>query len=398
MEKELREQAIKRYGNGESPKEIYQSLGGSKTWFFKWLKRFEQDGGNWAQTRSKKPHQIANKVDFAMEQAVIQTRKLLEKEPYAQIGAYNISGCLSKVRHRRTIATINRIIRRNNLVRKRTKYQPKGVNYPTMNVTKSNDKHEFDISGPRYLKTDGRFYSANIIDAYDRRCSVNPLRRQTRIDIANTLIHCWQTLGISIYLQMDNKLPERGSNRYPHSFGLVIRRCLELGIQPIFIPIKKPWRNGIIERFQNVPLCGMFFRAQYFESSSHLLQKTKGFEAFHNQNHRYSTLEGKTPTEKFSGNATLLPSDSTLPKKPAMAPGYIHLIRFIRSNRILNVFGEKFLMPKEVEYEYVWTTIDTAKETLSVYHHSKLVVKRDYPLPKTSIDLSKIELQESPMC
>jgi len=27
----------------------------------------------------------------------------------------------------------------------------------------------------RKAKTDGRFYSANIIDAYDRRCSVNPI-------------------------------------------------------------------------------------------------------------------------------------------------------------------------------------------------------------------------------
>jgi len=33
--KELREKAIKRYKNGESPKEIYQSLGKGKTWLFK---------------------------------------------------------------------------------------------------------------------------------------------------------------------------------------------------------------------------------------------------------------------------------------------------------------------------------------------------------------------------
>jgi len=33
--KELREKAIKRYENCESPKEIYQSLGKGKTWFFK---------------------------------------------------------------------------------------------------------------------------------------------------------------------------------------------------------------------------------------------------------------------------------------------------------------------------------------------------------------------------
>ena len=39
--KELREKAIKRYENGESPKEIYQSFGKGKSWFFKWLKRYK---------------------------------------------------------------------------------------------------------------------------------------------------------------------------------------------------------------------------------------------------------------------------------------------------------------------------------------------------------------------
>lgn len=49
-------------------------------------------------------------------------------------------------------------------------------------------------------------------------------------------------------------------------------------------------------------------------------------------------------------------------------------------------------MPKEGEYEYVWATIDTAQETLFVYYDSKLIVKYPYPLPKSSIDLLKIDL------
>ena len=204
-EKQLREEAIRRYENGESPKEIYQSLGKSKAWFFKWLKRSQHDGETWAQSQSRRPHHIRTKVDKTMEQAVIDTRKDLEKELYAQIGAFNISWHLSQQGVTPPpIPTINKILKRNELVRKSTKYQPKGVDYPTPNITKSSDLHQFDIVGPRYLKTDGRFYAANIIDAYDRRCSVNPKRRKNRIDIISSLIHSWQTLGIPTYLQMDN--------------------------------------------------------------------------------------------------------------------------------------------------------------------------------------------------
>ena len=89
------------------------------------------------------------------------------------------------------------------------------------------------------------------------------------------------------------------------------------------------------------------------------------FETFHNLYHRYSTMGGKAPQEKVSGKLKYLQRDFRLPEKLTIAPGYIHLIRFIRSNRILDVFGEKFAMPMEVEYEYVWTTIDTAEENYS---------------------------------
>ena len=41
--KELREKAIKRYENGESPKEIYQSLGKGKTWLFKCFTYYVRD-------------------------------------------------------------------------------------------------------------------------------------------------------------------------------------------------------------------------------------------------------------------------------------------------------------------------------------------------------------------
>ncbi len=390
--KEFREKAIKRYKNSESPKEIYQSLGKSKTWFFKWLKRYKLDGKDWAKSHSCRPHQSPKRINKTMEQMVIETRKRLEKKPYAQIGAFSICWHLKQEgKIPPSLATLNRIIKRNNLVHKRTKYSPKGVNYPSLAITRSNYLHQLDVVGPRYLKEDGRFYSANIIDAYDRRNSINPDRRQNRMAITKALICSWKTLGIPLYEQMDNQLPMRGSNQYPHSFGLVIRLCLSLGTQPLFIPLREPWRNGIIEHFQNV-FDKMFFRTQYFKDFDHLYKKAKEFELFHNQNHRYSTLEGMIPNQKFSGDIKLLPASFRLPEKLAIVPGYVHLIRFIRSDRILDIFGEKYIMPGNVEHEYVWATIDTTKEKLFVYHDSKLVVEYDYPLPKSSIDLSRFDL------
>jgi len=391
-ESEIRKQAVSRYENGESPKQIYQSLGKSKKWFFKWLKRYKDGKDNWSEELSRRPHHSKEKIEKTMEKAIIDTRKKLEGMLYAQIGALNIKWHLEKQGLiPPPISTINKVLKRNSLVRKRHRYEPKGTNYPSLKADRSNFMHQFDLVGPRYLKTDGRFYSANAIDAYDRRCCINPVRRQTKSDILASLIRCWRVLGIPEYLQMDNQLPMRGSNRYPHSFGLVIRLCLYLDIQPIFIPVGEPWRNGIIERFQDV-FDKMFFRSQYFKGFYHVVSQSRRFEVFHDRNHRYSTLEGKTPSEKMSGDIKYLPEDFKVPSKLCIAPGYVHIVRFIRSNRILDIFGEKFSMPVHLEYEYVWVTIDTGKESLSIYHDLKLIDKLDYPLPKTYIELSKIDL------
>lgn len=391
-EYQLRKEAIWRYENGESPKAIYQNLGKSKAWFFKWLKRYQSEGRDWAKSQSRKPHRTRQTVDKTMEQAVIDTRKSLEGILYAQVGAVNISWQLEQQGLTPPpLSTINSILKRNELVRKRARYQPKGIDYPAPMVTKSNDLHQLDIVGPRYLRDDGRFYSVNVIDAYDRRCNVNPMRRKNNIAMLEAIVRSWQTLGIPVFLQMDNTLSARGSNRYPRSFGLIIRLCLHIGVQPVFIPIQEPWRNGIIERFQDV-FDKMFFRSQFFPIFNHVIQQSRGFEKFHDKNHRYSTLEGKTPSEKCSGDIQRLPEDFVFPKKLSIEPGYIHLIRFIRSNLILDVFGEKFPMPREAEYEYVWASIDTTQDKLIVKHDSTTLVEFNYKMPKTIMALSKIDL------
>jgi len=392
-EQKLKEQAMQRYENGESAKSIYKSLGKGKTWFFKWLKRFKSGDPDWTKEQSRKPHYSPKKTDEKMEQVVIDTRKQLEDTLYAQIGAHNIDWHLSQQTAipRPSIVTINRIIQRNGLTRKRPRYIPKGVDYPGLEPTHSNFLHQFDPIGPRYLKSDGRFYSGNIIDAYDRRCNINPMRAKTRKDLTEALIRSWQMLGIPTYLQMDNMLQTQGSHRHPHSFGLVIRLCLHLGIQPLFIPVKEPWRNGIVERFNN-DFDKMFFRAQFFKNFAYLRQQAKGFEAFHNEHHRYSTMHGKTPKQRTCGSIRLLPRNFEIPGRLTIVDGYIHLIRFIRSNRILDIFGEKFAMPMSVEYEYVRVTIDTQQEKLFVYHDKELIKELVYLLPKTSLDLSKLDL------
>ena len=242
-----------------------------------------------------------------------------------------------------------------------------------------------DLVGPRYIKGDGRFYSMNVIDLYSHRVFIESNRTKEDDNIAHGLLRCWKSMGLPDFLQIDNELSFRGSNRYPRSLGIVLRLCLHFGIQPVFIPVGEPWRDGVIERF-NESYDKKFFRRQWFKNYAMLKQQSKNFQQFHNKNHRYNCLKGKTPlefiaTENFKP-LTLGPN-TKMPKLDFLPDGTVSLIRFIRSDRVLDIFGEKFEVSKDLVYSYVRAMIVTKIHMLQVHSGEDFVQSFEYRMPTT---------------
>lgn len=385
----LRIKAVKQHLAGQSPKVICQELSMSKRWLFKWIKRYQSGKRDWFKEKSKTPYTIYRKTSPEIEKKVVTIRRFLEESKVSQIGAINIQYQLQILQEKEIpqVWTINRILRRNHLVSPREKrYQPKGKPYPIFpdRPLRPNTLHQFDIVGPRYIKGDGCFYAHNLMGIGSHRVAVNPKRSKIHQEVALSLKDTWETIGMPSFLQLDNQLCCRGSNRYPRSSGLVIRLCLLLGVQPIFIPLGEPWRNGCIEKFQ-ATFEHRFFRKIRFSDFQDLYKQAKRFEIFHNQNHRYSCLNGKTPDEVLKSNPM---PQREFPDyfswdnlKARVRQGNIHLIRFIRSNRILDIFGEKFQVDRSLVYEYVRATIIVKEQKIKLFHQDKLVNEIDYQLP-----------------
>ena len=220
------------------------------------------------------------------------------------------------------------------------------------------------------------------MDVYSHQVYIESQRTKHDRQIASSLLKCWKAVGLPDFLQLDNALSFLVSNRYPRSPGLVIRLCLHFGVQPVFIPIGEPWRNGVVEKF-NDTYNKKFFRRQWFSSYAVLKRQSKYFQRFHNKHHRYSCLKGKTPLEMLqtSGfNPSQLGGNTKLPKLDAVPDGNIILIRFIRSNRVLDIFGEKFKVSKNLVYSYVKAVIVTKIHRLQLYLGEELVDSFDYQL------------------
>jgi hypothetical protein len=115
-----------------------------------------------------------------------------------------------------------------------------------------------------------------------------------------------------------------------------------------------------------------------------LKRQSKNFQRFHNLHHRYSCLKGKTPLEAVAAEdfkpITVGPNRK-LPMIDYIPDGKISLIRFIKSDRKLDIFGEKFEVAKDLVYSYVLAMIVTEIHALQVYLGDELVTTFEYRLP-----------------
>lgn len=385
---EIRKTAIRRHLSGKSITHICQDLEVSRKWFYKWWHRYKCGKENWFKDESKAPKITPNKLDKEMEQLILSIRDELKRTKYAQIGASAIAWQINKLGYTPPpYWTINRVLKRNDRIQLKQRKGEKKSDSAYLYFTEAfypGYIQQSDLVGPRYIKADGRFYALNTIDLFSHAVHSVPIRSKDDDSIVFALLDTWKSLGIPEFFQVDNELSFRGSNRYPHSLGKVLELCLSMNVQPIFIPPSEPWRNGVIEHF-NDTFDQKFFRIERFKNYRHLKTSLKHFLNFHNNNHVYSANKGKTPQQVLkleSIKPNKLPPDYQLPKQLNIPDeGYIHLIRFIRSDLKLNIWGELFPMPKKSMYQYVRATIFTEFHLLNVFLENQLIAQFEYKLP-----------------
>ena len=371
--------AIERCRNGETPKSIYVSLGRSKTWFFKWLKRYEVGNDDWFKEHSKQPLTSPNKMPDNIETIICSTRKNLRKQ-LLFCGSQAILWQLEDdgISPLPAESTIKRILKKHGLVTKNNgPYKPKGKKYPELAAKRVNDVQQFDFVGPCYLQGPVRFYSLHAMDLASKRCAIEPKSHRRHVHLM--IWDIWKRLGIPRFAQFDNALEFFGSQRYPRNMGQVIRLCLSYGVQPVFIPVREPWRNGVIEKFNDY-WDKMFYSKVTMTSQQQLREQSFDFENRHNSKWRYSALNSKTPLQTLADSSVQLkfPTGNAVKRIAKPRKGKYHVIRFIRSGLVLDMFGEKFAMPGEVKYEYVKATVDVKKKSLQVYRDRVQVAEFAY--------------------
>ena len=299
MKKDIQQErqwAVERFYTGESPHSICVSLDHSRSWLYKWADRSTSDDPLWYQDKSRKPLNPGQYTVSEIEELVKSVRLRLYNNDLFH-GAQAIQWELDEmdIPYVPSLRTINRILARHDLTYRRTgRYQPKGRRYPVIPAVHPNDIHQADFVGPCYLKGPIRFYSLNVVDLCTGRCGVEPLLSRSGQAVIDGFWSLWKRMGMPSQLQVDNEMSFYGSPTHPRGMGPLIRLCLHNNIHLWFIPVKEPWRNGVVEKF-NHHYEKMFLRKVAIGSEAELIRASHDFEYRHNSQYRYSKLGGKTP-------------------------------------------------------------------------------------------------------
>jgi len=372
-EEELRKEGVRRRQAGESAEEVAAALGRTGRWVRKWTTRAEEDTGNQtsAQSRSRAPHTSPGRTPDEVRRAILDARGRLVANPRAHYGPLAVAWELRRmgVDPLPPRWTIERVIAAAGLARPRRRqagYVSKGVPYPTVVDPGPGAVHQIDMVGPRHLDDAIEFHAVNLVDVGSHTAASTILTAPCPTWVAAGIAGMWATVGVPGVAQFDNHSNFCGAIPPAWAqFGPVVATCLDLDVVPRFIPLREPWRNGVVEHFNDV-WDKSFFRTTRFVSLEHLESENAAFCAFHNEHHRYSAHGGASPDEVWAGRTyqPLLPGYAVPTSLPAK--GRIEVIRYIRSNRRLDLFGKHLTVAEEHTHQYLTATIRVRAKQVTV--------------------------------
>lgn len=371
-EESLRQQAVARVLAGEPAPKVAADLGRTDRWVRKWVARYDPADPMWATEFSRTPATSPNKTPADVEKTVLEIRARLMDNPWAQVGSGAIAWEMTKLGIEPPSSwTIERIVARAGVPKRRArpdKYVPKGTPYPAAPMlVRPGAWHEADLVGPRHLGGGVGFYALNAVDVGRRKTAIEVLPDKTEYQIARGLIRIWSRLGVPGGLKLDNGKTLQGMHGH---LAVPVWLACSLGVRVRFIPFGEPWRNGVIEHFNDV-FDKRFFRTERFDDLRALKRQAAAFERFHNSSHRYSVLKRATPNEwerKLGFEPKPLDPSTAVPTKRPRR-GVVEFVRLIRSDRLLRVLDEEIPMPEKLIHRYVTATLSVRTERLVIQAH-----------------------------
>jgi hypothetical protein len=387
---EQRQRAMRLRLAGERVEHICTKLERSRSWFYKWWQRYCTHGMDGLREHSRAPQHVPRQTSDEVCEAIRQIRKRLMQRRGPQ-ARYRLAGAPTIRRELEglgytplpSLRTIERVIQQAHYTNPAFRTQPpsSAPEYPSPRARASNQVHQLDLVGPRYLKgSHARYYFLDYKDVYDLTPHLGFQRAPNLDMVLEFVVQVWQRLGLPRYLQVDNDRLFSGTGRWSGSLNRFIRLALLVGVELVFIPEGEPFRNGCVEHFngwfQERLLSIQLHRPAQVRRELHTLMDIcfrehvhaqRGFQT--SQQLRRSLHPRRLPAN-FDHHRQRMP----------IAVGKITFMRKVRRSGRITILGVKVFVGKRKAGHYVRAVLYTRTATLKIYLQSKFIKQVDFPI------------------
>jgi len=378
-EQGLRREAIRRRLQGERRIDICRDLGRSLPWFDKWWAVYRRNPQTDFLDQSRAPRTSPQRLPLPVEQAVVAARQALEaaatpQTRYGLIGHRAVQNHLHElgVHPLPSLATIQRLLARHGLTHPLSSVR-EGAPYPWLVVEEPNAIHATDII-TRHLQGGQEIQHFHTIDHYSHAVALSQHLDKTSATACAHLRQTWAVLGLPWIVQLDNEAAFCGGHTHARVLGQVLRLCLFCGIEVLFTPLYDPQRNYHIETFHS--LWRQAFWSRYrFANLAHVQAEVPLFLHWYHHHYHPPALHGRTPAQVHPRR----PQPSLTPALQRLLPagripltaGYCHVMRRVDGAGNIALLNETWPVGKHWVGEYVRATINTAAQTLTVWHKAE---------------------------
>ncbi len=373
---QLRRTAVKRYRSGIPATEVARQLHRSRYWVYKWAHYRADHPWTRCRSASRAPHHHPNQLSVKSERRIVHLRQLLMRHRQPRL-RFALGGArtIQKEWRRRypepppSLRTIQRVLKRHHL----TSQVPKPCHHvyrPHPNATYPDAVHATDII-TRWMTGGEVVQTFNTVDIYSNDVSSTSHATKTAAATREHLLHTWQQFGVPDIAQFDNESAFSGGN-HPWVLGQVVRLCLYMGIEVVFIPLGEADYNSPVETFNHL-WAQQFWGRHRFTRRRDVSRVWRTFLVWYRSEYS-APRQPDTPEHMRRGARvyTLAPCDAIgVPKRLPICAGRVHAVRRVSSNGQVRFLNQTLHVGKRYCERYVWLTLETAHQCLRISYQAR---------------------------
>jgi hypothetical protein len=364
-----RRKAVRMVVQGIKSSIILQTVQRSRAWLSKWHTRYNQMGLAGLKSHSRQPHKSPQQYPAWVVREIVRIRRRLVRQKVGLIGAQAIRQELRALKLTRRLpapATITRILHQHDLIAHDT---PTKVFFPAPYLEVGPNVQALDWTC-RYLHKGLKVYAFHTLDLETRNFYQTLATDKSSGTVWAQLVQGWKRLGFPEFLQVDNDSAFSGGGKAKRAFSQFVRLCLYVGIEPIFLPVAEPERNGDVESLNRL-WNRAFWNRRRFKTLGHVRRTAPDFSHWYLTHYAPPKLRGQTPARARAARPRAKLTATQLRTWPSPLPitaGRVHFIRKVSVEGTIAILNETWRVGKRLAGQYVWATITTSTRRLTVYH------------------------------